>query len=460
MQTSTIWTLSTIIMCSLLVSCIRSPAERKKEAELLRTTKYFSSPDRMDTASMSKVIAPPSKTYRKDKHFFDLQKLRILSFSANAPDYLKPYLAKEEDWPNGRIEPAHYRCFAPRGNVKPNQVIIHHTAATLKTTVALFHRCVGVKSAHFVVSKAGKILTMVLPEDRAFHAQGLKNFASFGIEVENGEPYYQRDFLGKRKLRFKNAGGMTGPQEEALIALTKILIKKYDIPVKKELANVFDNPSIPYALPQAINKASLQNQLIDWYRSMYRDGYKFVHHRLKQHKPVTNWQGDSFIKKLNHFYLYADESSLLRARNKAFAYWRRVAPLDGWRLKQIARIEKRVYEEFTDLALIEALAGINIHMASTPSAKTRAYGSHYTTTACPSFLFNHSNKDDFSEREVSHQGHMVQKTRSIFFQWRKAKFEELMLDSPQEAEEKLARVFFPDISGPRVSKLPNSTEAF
>lgn len=105
---------------------------------------------------------------------------------------------------------------------KPNFVIIHHTAQdSLAQTIKTFHSTRAGTSAHYVVSRDGKVVHMVNDYLRANHAGVSKwgkdtdlNSSSIGIELDNN--------------------GTTDPWTDAqinsLIKLLATLKKKYTIP--------------------------------------------------------------------------------------------------------------------------------------------------------------------------------------------------------------------------------------
>jgi len=105
---------------------------------------------------------------------------------------------------------------------KPNFVIIHHTAQdSLAQTVKTFHSTRAGTSAHYVVSRDGKVVQMVNDYLRANHAGVSKwgkdtdlNSSSIGIELDNN---------GTTDL-------WTDAQINSLIKLLSTLKKKYNIP--------------------------------------------------------------------------------------------------------------------------------------------------------------------------------------------------------------------------------------
>ncbi|MBC6111840.1 N-acetylmuramoyl-L-alanine amidase [Pedobacter fastidiosus] len=105
---------------------------------------------------------------------------------------------------------------------KPNFVIIHHTAQdSLEQTIKTFHSTRAATSAHYVISRDGKVVHMVNDYLRANHAGVSKwgkdtdlNSSSIGIELDNN--------------------GLTDPWPDAqinsLIKLLATLKKTYNIP--------------------------------------------------------------------------------------------------------------------------------------------------------------------------------------------------------------------------------------
>ncbi|UIR55691.1 N-acetylmuramoyl-L-alanine amidase [Sphingobacterium sp. SRCM116780] len=105
---------------------------------------------------------------------------------------------------------------------KPNFVVIHHTAQdSLGQTIRTFHSEKAGVSAHYVVSRTGKVVQMVNDYYRAYHAGAGKwgndtdlNSSSIGIELDNN--------------------GTTDPwtdaQINALVELLSYLKTKYSIP--------------------------------------------------------------------------------------------------------------------------------------------------------------------------------------------------------------------------------------
>jgi N-acetylmuramoyl-L-alanine amidase len=104
---------------------------------------------------------------------------------------------------------------------KPNFVIIHHTAQnSLDQTIKTFTIARTEVSAHYVVSRDGKVVHMVNDYLRANHAGNGKwgndadlNSSSIGVELDNNgnEPY-------------------SDAQINSLLALLSTLKKKYNIP--------------------------------------------------------------------------------------------------------------------------------------------------------------------------------------------------------------------------------------
>lgn len=107
------------------------------------------------------------------------------------------------------------------GMRKPNFVILHHTAQdSLAQTIKTFTIAKTEVSAHYVVSKDGKVVQMVNDYLRANHAGAARwgnntdlNSSSIGIELDNNgnEPYPQA-------------------QIQSLCVLLGTLKKKYNIP--------------------------------------------------------------------------------------------------------------------------------------------------------------------------------------------------------------------------------------
>jgi len=105
---------------------------------------------------------------------------------------------------------------------KPNFVIIHHTAQdSLAQTIKTFHSTKAGTSAHYVISRDGKVVQMVNDYLRANHAGISKwgkdtdlNSSSIGIELDNN---------GTTDV-------WTDVQINSLIKLLTTLKKKYGIP--------------------------------------------------------------------------------------------------------------------------------------------------------------------------------------------------------------------------------------
>ncbi|RZJ63749.1 MAG: N-acetylmuramoyl-L-alanine amidase, partial [Flavobacterium sp.] len=105
---------------------------------------------------------------------------------------------------------------------KPNFVILHHTAQdSLAQTVKTFHSTRAGTSAHYVVSRDGKVVQMVNDYLRSNHAGVSKwgkdtdlNSSSIGIELDNN---------GTTDI-------WTDAQINSLIKLLTTLKKKYNIP--------------------------------------------------------------------------------------------------------------------------------------------------------------------------------------------------------------------------------------
>lgn len=105
---------------------------------------------------------------------------------------------------------------------KPNFVILHHTAQdSLAQTVKTFHSTRAGTSAHYVVSRDGKVVQMVNDYLRSNHAGVSKwgkdtdlNSSSIGIELDNN---------GTTDV-------WTDAQINSLIKLLTTLKKKYNIP--------------------------------------------------------------------------------------------------------------------------------------------------------------------------------------------------------------------------------------
>lgn len=110
--------------------------------------------------------------------------------------------------------------FTPgRNGTDINSIIMHNTDCSFQAAINTFlDETPGKRvSAHYIVSREGKIVQMVKDSDTAWHARS-SNQSSIGIEHE-ADKFHQ---------------GITRPQEKASIALVKYLIKTYNI----SLANI------------------------------------------------------------------------------------------------------------------------------------------------------------------------------------------------------------------------------
>ncbi len=106
-----------------------------------------------------------------------------------------------------------------RNGTKIDLIIMHNTESGFQSAINTFldNTPGNRRSAHYIISRNGKIVQMVKDSDTAWHARG-SNQSSIGIEHEADELHT----------------GFTRPQEKASIALVKYLMKTYNI----SLANI------------------------------------------------------------------------------------------------------------------------------------------------------------------------------------------------------------------------------
>lgn len=98
-----------------------------------------------------------------------------------------------------------------------SSIILHNTDSSFDSAVHTFlDGTPGNRvSAHYVISREGKIVQMVADVDTAWHARGT-NASSIGIEHEAD----------------KNHQGLTEPQQKSSVELIKFLMKAYAISIE------------------------------------------------------------------------------------------------------------------------------------------------------------------------------------------------------------------------------------
>ncbi len=128
--------------------------------------------------------------------------------------------------------PVEWRPSANYDERRPNYVIIHHTSndnveAALNTLTLAAPDTARAVSAHYLISRDGKIMQLVDERHRAWHAGASQwgnstdlNSASIGIELDNNgeEPFAE-------------------PQITALLILLRDISKRYSIPIANYLAH-------------------------------------------------------------------------------------------------------------------------------------------------------------------------------------------------------------------------------
>jgi len=128
--------------------------------------------------------------------------------------------------------PVEWRPSANYDERRPNYVIIHHTSndnveAALNTLTLAGPDTTRAVSAHYLISRDGKIMQLVDERHRAWHAGASQwgnstdlNSASIGIELDNNgeEPFAE-------------------PQITALLALLRDISTRYPIPTANYLAH-------------------------------------------------------------------------------------------------------------------------------------------------------------------------------------------------------------------------------
>ena len=128
--------------------------------------------------------------------------------------------------------PVEWRPSANYDERRPNYVIIHHTSndnveAALNTLTLAAQDSSRSVSAHYLISRDGKIMQLVDERHRAWHAGASQwgnstdiNSASIGIELDNNgeEPFAE-------------------PQITALLALLRDISTRYSIPTANYLAH-------------------------------------------------------------------------------------------------------------------------------------------------------------------------------------------------------------------------------
>jgi len=149
---------------------------------------------------------------------------------------------------------------------KPNFVILHHTAQdSLMQTVKTFHSTKAGTSAHYVVSRDGKVVQMVNDYLRSNHAGVSKwgkdtdlNSSSIGIELDNN---------GTTDV-------WTDAQINSLIKLLTTLKKKYNIPT----ANFIGHADIAPKRKPDPNK-------FPW-KKLAQNGFGFWYDEILKNPPV------------------------------------------------------------------------------------------------------------------------------------------------------------------------------
>ncbi|NEP57688.1 MAG: hypothetical protein F6K31_11790 [Symploca sp. SIO2G7] len=110
-------------------------------------------------------------------------------------------------------------------NTDIDTIFIHNTYGSFGGTISWFQQKRSKVSAHYVISRQGKILQMVKDEDTAWHAGSRgQNHRSIGIEHEATE----------------TERGMTPAMEKASLSLCRWLMEKYEISVGKVLPHRSD----------------------------------------------------------------------------------------------------------------------------------------------------------------------------------------------------------------------------
>ena len=116
--------------------------------------------------------------------------------------------------------------FSSRKSKTVDMIVVHATAGHMPGTLSWMQDPKSKVSAHYLITRRGKIYQMVLDEKKAWHAgrskwdgQGNLNDVSIGIELEN-------DNVGEK---YPDA------QYNALLELSLMLVKKYGIILERVL---------------------------------------------------------------------------------------------------------------------------------------------------------------------------------------------------------------------------------
>ncbi|HKV11837.1 MAG TPA: peptidoglycan recognition family protein [Thermoanaerobaculia bacterium] len=109
--------------------------------------------------------------------------------------------------------------FNSRNGQDIDTLILHNTDGSLQSAIQRFLNPAAQVSAHYIVDRDGQIVQMVRDENNAWHAGNKPvNLRSIGIEI----------------VAWKDARGMTSPQEQKVVQLCRYVLGSYDV----SLANV------------------------------------------------------------------------------------------------------------------------------------------------------------------------------------------------------------------------------
>ncbi|NLJ71636.1 MAG: N-acetylmuramoyl-L-alanine amidase [Syntrophomonadaceae bacterium] len=163
-------------------------------------------------------------------------------------------------------------------------IVNHITAGLMPGTLSWMRNPVAKASAHYLVTRDGKVIQMVNDSDTAWHA-GFVNRPSWKLYDGTNPNAYT---LG---IEHENIGGglLTEVQYEATLWLHKYLIDKYNIPVDR-------NHIIGHFEIDAINRPNDPGSYFPWERLIadLKEDEEMIY---KTYNDVPDW-GKPIVKKL------------------------------------------------------------------------------------------------------------------------------------------------------------------
>jgi len=115
--------------------------------------------------------------------------------------------------------------YSTRQNREISAIILHHTASwNFENTVSWLADPAAKASAHYVISRGGEIVQMVLDQHRAWHS---------GVSELDGEKHVNNFSIGIELMGNTCEKPLTEAQWKAMVWLVKKLMDEYDIPAHR-----------------------------------------------------------------------------------------------------------------------------------------------------------------------------------------------------------------------------------